>query len=138
MMNEADHMSPSTFGERKQKLIAQGASYRAGVVHAKDCVNAGLRPDALAKWLVARIAGVLGAAVKGSHAAVGAAPAGLDLQTVLPLLASAAAALSKTSLPKPVTRGAAILGVIGAVAATLLKKKAARHGAGQTEARDLS
>lgn len=133
-MNEAHHISSSAFEERKQALIAQGAAYRAGVLHSKRCASAGLRPEALARGLVGHIISAAAVALKGGSSATGAP--GLDLQTVLPLLASGATALSKTSLPKPVTRGAAILGITGAVAAMLLKKRAARIAAAETDARD--
>jgi hypothetical protein len=142
MMNEAHRATSSTVDERRQRLIAQGASYRTGIVHAKNCAVAGLRPAALAKGLIGHIVSAAATALKAGNAAAGTAPSasgpGLDLQAMLPLLASGMAALSKTSLPKPVTRGAAILGVAGAVAVALLKKRAARKAAARTAAPDAA
>jgi hypothetical protein len=131
MTNQAQ--SSFSFEERRQRLIAQGAGYRAGAVHSKNCAIAGLRPEAIATGLIGHILGVARAALKVGNTAPGSP--GLDLQTVLRLLASGAVALSKTSLPKPVTRGAAILGVTGALAAALLKRRAARKAASQADAR---
>lgn len=133
-MNEAPRTLPSTFEQRRQRLNAQVASYRAGAVHSKHCAVAGLQPEALAKGLIGQLINAASAALRTGNAAPGAS--GLNLQAVLPLLASGMAALSKTSLPKPVTRGAAILGVTGAVAATLLKKRADRKAAAQAGTRD--
>lgn len=106
--------------ERKKSLIAQGAAFRAQVIHAKHGAHAGLRPDALAKGAIDHIAAAAIAAFKNGSAA---RIAGVNLPTVLPLLVTGISALSKRSLLKPVMRAVAIAGVAGAVAMLVLKKK---------------
>jgi hypothetical protein len=107
--------------DRKKQLIAQGAVYRAEVLHAKQMTRAGLRPDSLARGALRQLAGVA-LAVVGKKTGIGLAGAGA--QTLLPLLLSAGSALLQNkSLRKPLLRGGLIACSVAAVAVFFSKKK---------------
>ena len=107
--------------DRKRQLIAQGAVYRAEVLHAKQMTRAGLRPDSLARGALHQVAGVALSMI-GKKAGVNLAGAGA--QTLLPLLLSAGSALlRKKSLLKPLLRGSLIAGGVAAIAVFFAKKK---------------
>jgi len=107
--------------DRKKQLIAQGAVHRAEVLHAKQMMRAGLRPDSLARGAFRQLAGVALALV-GKKTGIGLAGAGV--QTLLPLLLSAGSALLRNkSLRKPLLRGVLIAGGVVAVAVVFSKKK---------------
>ncbi|WP_334188682.1 hypothetical protein [Noviherbaspirillum sp.] len=110
MMDESsdDH----AVADRKEQLIAQGRVFRARVVQSKQALQAGLRPQVLAKSAIARVAPV----VLGMLASRGVSGAnGLDLQQALPLLADGYSALSRRGLVKPALRVAGIAGIVGAI-----------------------
>jgi hypothetical protein len=109
--------------QRKKELIAQGVAFRARVIHAKNGVHAGLRPDTLSKDALHHIAMAVTAAFKNGSAA---RIAGANLSTVLPLVMTGISALSKRSLIKPVLRGVVVAGAAAAVAMLVFKKKKAR------------
>jgi hypothetical protein len=134
-MTNHDHRNdPASLAERKRQLIAQGAAFRARVMQSKENARAGLRPDVLAKGAVGLAFPAMLAMFKrksgaphAAHATAASSPgAGLDLRTILPLVITAATALSKKRLPKPVLRGALLLGAVGAVAALVVHMKNAR------------
>jgi len=109
--------------DRKKQLIAQGAVHRAEVLHAKQTMRAGLRPDSLARGALRQLAGVV-LAVVGKKTGIGLAGAGA--QTLLPLLLSAGSALLRNkSLRKPLLRGALIAGSVATAAVFFSKKKKA-------------
>ena len=124
--------------ERKRLLIAQGAAFRNGVAQAGRVTQASLRPDTLANGALGHLASTamswLGGTGKGKGAAasamsvVGAALAGLDVAAVLPLVLSGASALSKRfllrrTMLKPALYGVLFLGVAGATAVFLARRK---------------
>jgi len=108
--------------DRKKQLIAQGAVHRAEVLRAKQMTRAGLRPDSLARGALRQLAGVA-LEVVGKKTGIGLAGSGA--QTLLPLLLSAGSALlrNKSSLRKPLLRGALIAGSVAAVVVFFSKKK---------------
>lgn len=107
--------------DRKKQLIAQGAVYRAEVLHAKQMTHASLHPDSLARSALNQLAVI---ALSVFRNRIGANPAGAGMQALLPLLFSAASALSgKKSLLKRVLRGTLIAGGAAAAAAFLIQKK---------------
>ena len=109
--------------DRKKQLIAQGAVYRAEVLHAKQMTRVGLHPDSLARGALHQVAGVALSMI-GKKAGIGLAGAGA--QTLLPLLLSAGSALlRKKSQLKPLLRGSLIAGGVAAVAVFFAKKKKA-------------
>lgn len=107
--------------DRKKQLIAQGAVYRAEVLHAKQVMRAGLRPDSLARGAFRQLVGVALAAA-GKKTGIGLA--GASVQPLLPLLFSAGSALLRNkSLRRPLLRGALIAGSVAAVAMAFSKNR---------------
>ena len=108
--------------DRKKKLIAQGALYRVEVLHATQMTRASLRPDSLARGALHQLVGVaLSIFSKKTGGGLGA-----GVQTLLPLLLSAAPALlRKKSLWKSAWRGTFVAAGIAATAVFLSKKNAA-------------
>jgi hypothetical protein len=137
--------------ERKRLLIAQGAAFRNGVAQAGRVTQTSLRPDTLANGALGHLASTamswFGGAGKGKGAVtsatrvIGTALAGLDVAAVLPLVLSGASALSKRfllrrAMVKPALYGALILGVAGATAVFLARRKKAR-AASQTPSAEM-
>lgn len=110
--------------EQKEKLIAQGAVFRAQVILAKDDVHAGLRPVLLAKGAIGHLAATAMTAFGGGAAArISHIPApGINLSTLLPLFAAGMSALPKGLLKKAVMLAAAA-GAVGAAVALVRKKR---------------
>lgn len=123
----ADNMqrktSPSP-AERKRELIAQGAAFRAGILHSRRSVRASLHPEALASGALNRIMTTVSAVFKSEskdeHAADGT---GINMQAILPLVLAGVSALPKMRSLKPILYGVLILGIAGATAAFVLKNK---------------
>lgn len=106
--------------ERKKKLIAQGAAFRAQVILAKNNAHASLHPDRFVKGALNHITGMAMAAFKNGSAAHAV---GMNLPEILPLVVTGISALSKRSLLKPVLRGAVIAGTVAAIAMLVLNRK---------------
>lgn len=138
-----------TRAERKRLLIAQGAAFRNGVAQAGRATQASLRPDTLATGALGHFTSTImswfgGAgkdkdAAAGAKSVIGAALAGLDVATVLPLVLSGASALSKRFLLrravlKPAMYAALVLGVAGATAVFLARRKKSRAGSPERSA----
>jgi hypothetical protein len=115
--------------ERKKKLIAQGAAFRARVVDAKNDAHASLDPDRFVKGALNHIIDTAMAAFRNGsavHAISEHLPAILPsiLPTILPLFVSGVSAFSKRSaLIKPVLRSAMIAGAAAAVVMLFFRKK---------------
>jgi len=102
---------------RKQKLIAEGAFFRVGIVHAKAQAGHAMRPQALLHDAIEQALGFATARFGGFLA-----PAGLGgrLQSVMPYVLTAASFIGRRKLVKPVLIGGAVLA--GAVAWLLRSK----------------
>jgi hypothetical protein len=113
--------------DRKKNLIAQGALYRAEVLHATQMTRAGLRPDSLARGALQQLAGV---ALSMFSKRAGGVGLGSGAQALLPLLLSAAPVLLRNkSLWKPAWRGTLIAAGVAAITVFLSKKKTASENA---------
>ena len=124
--------------DRKRQLIAEGRVWRAEVVHSKEVLREGLRPDSMARRLLSQVAvaGLAALRAKGSIGGIGLP--GLSLGTVLPLVVSGVSALARRkALVKPVVRGAAIAGAVAAVTALLFRRRKARADDTETIASDV-
>jgi hypothetical protein len=120
--------------DRKRKLIAEGRIWRAEVLHAKEAVQEGLRPDSMARRVLGQAA-VAGLALLRRK--IGFAPAGINVGTLLPLVVSGVSALARRkALVKPVLRGAAIAGTVAAAAAFLFLRRKPRADDMETTASD--
>lgn len=93
---------------QKQRLIAEGALYRVGVVHAKACVSQALRPEALLHQAVQQAVGYAGARVETLLA-----PNGPRLQALMPVLLTTLSFIARKKLVKPA------LGAVAAAAGLL-------------------
>jgi len=110
--------------QRKRQLIAQGAIYRAEVLLAKQAAEESLRPDTLARSVLQQGVAAVLAAFRGGNG--GGSGAGVNLQTLLPLLMGGLSALSKRkSLLKTIVRGAAFAGTAASLVALVSRKKKA-------------
>jgi len=107
--------------ERKRQLIAQGAIYRAEVMLAKQAARASLRSGTLARSILHQAVGAAISAFRG-----GSRPglAGVNLQTLLPIIMGGISALSKRkSLLKTIARGAAVASAAAGVVVLVSRKK---------------
>lgn len=119
--------------DRKRKLIAEGRVWRAEVLHSKEVVREGLRPDSMARRVLGQVAvaGLAALRAKGGIAGIAGLP-GINFGAVLPLVVSGVTALAKRqTLIKPALRGAAIAGAAAAIAAFLFRRR--KKQAGETE-----
>lgn len=109
--------------DRKKLLIAQGAVYRAEVLHDVRTARAALRPNSLVHRAFGKLAPV---ALSFFGRKGGAGLAGAGASALLPLLPRVAALLARKKSPsKPLLRGTLIVGVAIAVgvAAWVVKVK---------------
>lgn len=126
-MNEAQYKKLLTVADRKKILVAQGALFRSEIIDAKEAARVSLHPDNLAKGALHRL---MHAAVTAFASRTIPGIAGLDWETILPLVISGVSVLSKTPARKKLMRGALVLGAAGVVASLVLnRKKASRDNA---------
>jgi hypothetical protein len=112
-----------SLAERKQMLIAQGASYRLGITYGRSAVKSSLSAESLTKSALSHVAMGAVSAIKG-----GSMLKGSNLQVILPFALSLISRLSsklpkKTKLVKPLARGALILGIAVAAARFVMRRK---------------
>jgi hypothetical protein len=125
-MPTEDHHSSLPIAERKRLLVAQGASYRAGITHARTSMRTSMSAESLAKSAMNHVAmGAMGAVTAFKS---GAILKGANLQVILPLAMSVIARLSnKKHLVKPIAGGALVLGAVAAIARFVIKKRSANR-----------
>ncbi len=93
---------------QKARLIAQGDSYRVGLVRSRVHMAQGLRPEALLHGAFDQALGF--ATARFEHLL---APTGLRLQTVMPYLIAAVSFMARKKLLKPaIGIGVAAVGVM--------------------------
>ena len=97
--------------ERKQKLLQEGAAFRADMVKSRDIVRANLNSRSLATILLGRMTGIA-SSVFGDPGRFRAR----NLPAMLPLLLTGASWLSKRCTRKPLLIGVAVLAAIGGAA----------------------
>ena len=120
----ANHGQPQSIAlaRHKAQLVAQGAAYRSSIKTAQHAIRADLSVDALTRSALSHVASTAFAAFK-SRTGI----AGVNVQTLLPLLIGGVSALSKRSLLKPVLRVTLFLGVAAGALALVAKKKKANQ-----------
>jgi hypothetical protein len=91
---------------RKKKLIAEGAFFRVGIVHAKAQAGHAMRPQALLHDAVEHAFGFASARMGDFLAPGGLVP---RLQSVMPYLLTAASFVGRRKLLKPVLLGGVVL-----------------------------
>jgi uncharacterized membrane protein (UPF0136 family) len=97
--------------ERKQKLLQEGAAFRADMLVSRDIVRANLNSKSLATILLGRMTGIASSVFSNRGN-----PGGSNLPAMLPLLLTGASWLSKRRTRKPLLIGAALLAAIGGAA----------------------
>jgi len=119
-----------THEERKRKVLAQGALYRMGVMEARTVVRENLSAESLAKGAMSRVAGLASSLVGGGKAMQSlkslkalTSGAGINLQSVTPLLLTGVSILSRRWLRKPLLYGGVITAV-GGLAYYLTRRRA--------------
>ncbi|MFJ2988086.1 hypothetical protein ACIPF8_09480 [Collimonas sp. NPDC087041] len=95
--------------ERKQKLLQEGAEFRAAMVNSRDVVRNSLHSRSLLANLFGRVTGVA-SSVFGKPGNLNA----VNLPAMLPLLLSGASWIAKRGTRKPLLVGSAALAAIGA------------------------
>ena len=109
--------------DRKRQLIAEGRIWRAEVLHSKEVVREGLRPDSMARRVLGQVA-IAGLAALRAKGGIGLGS--INLATVLPIVLSGVSALARNkSLVKPALRGAVIAGAVAAAARFLFRRRKA-------------
>lgn len=107
--------------DRKKYLIAQGAVYRAEIMLAKQDVQAVLQSQSLARSTLQQVARFAFSFI-GNKSNAGLP--GISLQTVLPLLTAAAAALTKRKpFFKTILRSTLMAAGAAGIAALIAKMK---------------
>ena len=121
MANQAQHQ-PNALAQHKAQLVAQGAAYRSSVKAAQHAIKADLTVGELTRSALSHVASAAYAALK-SRTGI----AGINVQTLLPLVIGGVSALSKRSLLKPALRVALLLGAVATVVAVVAKNKKAKQ-----------
>ena len=97
--------------ERKQKLLLEGAAFRADMLVSRDIVRTNLNSKSLATILLGRMTGIASSVFSNRGNLKGS-----NLPAMLPLLLTGASWLSKRRTRKPLLIGAALLAAIGGAA----------------------
>lgn len=121
MANHGQHQS-LLLAQHKAQLVAQGAAYRSSIRAAQHAIRADLSVDALTRSAISHVASTAFAAFK-SRTGI----AGVNVQTLLPLVIGGVSALSKRSLLKPVLRVTLLLGAAAGALALVAKKRKANQ-----------
>jgi hypothetical protein len=118
MTNEVIHKAPVSLAQRKEKLIREGASYRAAVRGSRDVVSHNLHAEVLARSVISHL-------TSSAYSAVGNLLniKGANLQTLLPVAVSGVTFIIKARLLLPLLRAAVIVGAVGGAAYFLLRHK---------------
>ena len=107
--------------DRKRQLIAQGRIYRAEVMHAKEVVGEGLRPESMTRRIMSQVA-LTGLAALRARSGIGLP--GLNLGTALPLVLRGVSVLAKRkTLIKPLLKSTVIAGTVAGIIALLVRRK---------------
>jgi len=110
-----------TTAQRKQRLIQEGAAYRARLINATDEIKDGLHPGLLFRGVIGHVISAASGVLKGQTSG-----GKLGLSALVPLVMSGATVLARKSLLKPVIGGAIILGTIAAAARFIRNKSKPR------------
>ena len=118
MSNEVIHKAPISLTQRKEKLIREGASYRALVRGSRDVVSHNLHAEILAR-------NVFSLVTSSAYSAIGNLLnlKGANLQTLLPVVISGASLIMKARLLRPLLRAAVIVGTVGGAGYFLFRRK---------------
>lgn len=117
-MNRKNLEAYISLAERKRKLLADGASYRSGMMFSRDRIKESLNAESLARLAISHLATSAYSRFENLFSMKG-----LNLQTLIPLVTGGISLLSKRSLLKPVVRGATVVGALAAVAYFIARKK---------------
>lgn len=109
MSNDAVETSQPTLAQRKEKLIREGAAFRAAMRASRTVVNQNLHADVMARSVVSHVTGTAYAAVGNLFKVNGA-----NLQTLLPVIFKGASLIMRARLLRPMLKTTVIVGIVGA------------------------
>lgn len=119
--HQSEDALPLSLAKRKERLLREGAGYRAAIQNARSTVSHNLHADVLARSIVGQLKGslfaTLGSVVKLK---------GSNLQTLLPVALSALSFATKAKLLRPLLRAGLVVGAIG-VGLSFVARRKKRH-----------
>jgi hypothetical protein len=117
MNDDAPNLQVLSVAQRKEKLIREGANFRAGMRSSIELVGDNLQTDTLARSIISQLTGT-------AYAAAGTLlhVKGANLQTLLPIVVSGISFVLKARLLRPLLRTTAVIGVVGAGAYFLSRR----------------
>lgn len=118
MNNESESRVPVSLAKRKERLLREGAAYRAAVQRARTVVSHNMHADVLARSVVAQVKSNLFATVGNLVRLKGS-----NLQKLLPVALTAISFASKTRMLLPLLRVGVVLGAIGVGVSVVSKRK---------------
>lgn len=123
-----------TLAQKKERLLLQCRAYRIAVTHSKQVVSAHLGAEEIAKTAVGMVSSRAQSALANFSGLLDFRNlSAAKVQRLLPLVISGVSLLSRRSLLKPVLRGAAVVGAVGAglyfYSRKKTKKTELQHGA---------
>jgi hypothetical protein len=120
-MAHRDMNPEQDIAQRKRKLLAEGAVYRAGLAASMQDVRHNLSADSLARRAAGFVATTaLGMVKKRAGIGIGG---GIGMQSLLPLAIEAFSLFSKKPYLKKMLRTAAIVAAVAGAANMFMRKK---------------
>ena len=119
--NVSENAMPLSVAKRKERLLREGASYRAAVKQARTVVSHNLHATVLARSLVTQMKGSMFATLASLVRLKGN-----NVQTLLPVALSALSFARKVKLLRPLLRAAVVLGVVGIGISVIAQRKKQR------------
>lgn len=125
--SRAGKTAAPTYEQRKRALIAQGESYRRQIDASRTVLRDNLQADQLGRNAVSHITSAAYSAFDNLFS--WSSLRNGNLQTLLPIAASAYSLLSKRRLLVPLLRGAAVAAAVSTAAVVLFRKNRQRRQA---------
>ena len=118
MSNESENRSPVSLAKRKERLLREGAAYRAAIQQARTVVSHNMHADVLARSVVAQVKSNVYATLGNLVQLKGS-----NLQKLLPVALTALSLARKTKLLFPLLRAGVVLGAIGVGVSLVARRK---------------
>jgi hypothetical protein len=122
MSNESENAMPLSLAKRKERLLREGAMYRAAIERARTVVGHNLHADVLARSVVAQVKSNLFSTLGGLVRLKGS-----NLQKLLPVAITAISFATKARLVLPLLRAGVVLGAIGVGVSFIARRKRRRQ-----------
>ena len=122
MSNQSENVMPLSLAQRKERLLREGAAYRAAIQRARTVVSHNLHAEVLARSVAAQIKSNLFATLGGLVRLKGS-----NLQQLLPVALTAISFATKARLVLPLLRAGVVLGAIGVGISFIARRKRRRQ-----------